>query len=195
MDELRGLDPSVQVREDDRWVDDATWSLLPVYPRESTWRCTWSPASPVLTVPGRCAAASSTTPTRPSEPEILVRFLDASTYTADRPWGALDPADIDGVTVRLHWTDQPYVWHVNDGPEICVVLDGAVDMHYRHEEGVWRGSTHRRCRRRRWRTTTPVDPRRLQGRSRRRRPTGEAALRAASSDACARAMAFQASGR
>ncbi len=33
--------------------------------------------------------------------------------------------------MRLHWTDQPYVWHVNDGSEVFVVLDGAVDMHYR----------------------------------------------------------------
>lgn len=60
-----------------------------------------------------------------------MRFIDASTYTADRAWGALDLAEIDGATVRLHWADQPYVWHVNDGPEVFVVLDGAVDMHYR----------------------------------------------------------------
>jgi mannose-6-phosphate isomerase-like protein (cupin superfamily) len=33
--------------------------------------------------------------------------------------------------VRLHWTDRPYVWHVNDGREVFVVLDGVVDMHYR----------------------------------------------------------------
>jgi mannose-6-phosphate isomerase-like protein (cupin superfamily) len=33
--------------------------------------------------------------------------------------------------VRLHWTDRPYVWHVNDGSEVFVVVDGAVDMHYR----------------------------------------------------------------
>lgn len=63
-----------------------------------------------------------------------MRFLDAATYTADRPWGALDLADLDTATVRLHWTDQPYVWHVNDGPEVFVVLDGAVDMHYREDD-------------------------------------------------------------
>jgi len=61
-----------------------------------------------------------------------MRFTDASTYTAERPWGALDLADIDHATVRLHWTDQPYVWHVNDGPEVFVVLDGTIDMHHRH---------------------------------------------------------------
>jgi mannose-6-phosphate isomerase-like protein (cupin superfamily) len=66
-----------------------------------------------------------------------MRFLDAAAYTADRPWDALDLAELDTATVRLHWTDQPYVWHVNDGPEVFVVLDGAVDMHYR-EDGVER---------------------------------------------------------
>ncbi len=62
-----------------------------------------------------------------------MRFLSADTYTADHAWGAWDIAEIDGATVRLHWTDQPYVWHVNDGPEVFVVLDGAVDMHYRND--------------------------------------------------------------
>lgn len=31
----------------------------------------------------------------------------------------------------MNWTSQPYIWHINDGPEVFVVLDGAVDMHYR----------------------------------------------------------------
>jgi len=61
-----------------------------------------------------------------------VRFIEANTYTADRPWGALDITEINDATVRLHWTDRPYVWHVNDGPEVFVVLDGTIDMHYRH---------------------------------------------------------------
>ena len=56
---------------------------------------------------------------------------DARQFTADRAWGARDLAEIDGATVRLHWTDQPYRWHVNDGREVFVVLDGAVEMRYR----------------------------------------------------------------
>ena len=60
-----------------------------------------------------------------------MRFLAAKEFTADRAWGAQDVAEIDGATVRLHWTDAPYVWHVNDGTEVFVVLDGAVDMHHR----------------------------------------------------------------
>lgn len=40
------------------------------------------------------------------------------------PWGARNIAVIDGVSIRLHWTDQPYRWHVNDGPEIFTLPDG-----------------------------------------------------------------------
>ena len=35
------------------------------------------------------------------------------------------------ITTRLHWTDKPYKWHVNDGEEVFVVLNGTVEMHYR----------------------------------------------------------------
>jgi mannose-6-phosphate isomerase-like protein (cupin superfamily) len=56
---------------------------------------------------------------------------DARSFRADRAWGALDVAEIEGATVRLHWTDQAYKWHINDGTEVFAVVDGAVDMHYR----------------------------------------------------------------
>ena len=61
-------------------------------------------------------------------PDII---QDALHFRADRAWGARDIARIDGASVRLHWTDQPYKWHVNDGEEVFVVLQGVVDMHYR----------------------------------------------------------------
>jgi len=61
-----------------------------------------------------------------------VKFhLDAKTFTAGRAWGAREIAEIEGASVRLHWTDRPYVWHVNDGCEVFAVLDGVIDMHYR----------------------------------------------------------------
>lgn len=64
-----------------------------------------------------------------------MRIVRSREFTAPRAWGALDIANLDGVTARLHWTDQPYVWHVNDGEEVFVVLDGCVDMHTR-EHGI-----------------------------------------------------------
>lgn len=60
-----------------------------------------------------------------------MRILDARQYTAERAWGACDIERLEDATIRLHWTDQPYVWHVNDGAEVFVVLDGVVDMHVR----------------------------------------------------------------
>lgn len=62
-----------------------------------------------------------------------MQFIDASSFSAEHPWGALDVAEIDNASIRLHWTDEPYVWHINDGPEVFVVLDGTIDMHYRSE--------------------------------------------------------------
>lgn len=64
-----------------------------------------------------------------------MRVIRAAGFTAARAWDALDVARFDGVTVRLHWTDASYAWHVNDGAEVFVVLDGEVDMHTRTVEG------------------------------------------------------------
>lgn len=69
-----------------------------------------------------------------------MRTIRSREFTAARAWGAEHVATIDHATVRLHWTDQPYRWHVNDGDEVFAVLDGIVDMHYRGAgaEGVVR---------------------------------------------------------
>jgi len=60
-----------------------------------------------------------------------MKIIRSKEFTADRPWGALDIANMNGITTRLHWTDQPYKWHVNDCEEVFVVLDGRVEMRYR----------------------------------------------------------------
>ena len=60
-----------------------------------------------------------------------MKTIRSKAFTAPTAWGALDIANMGGVTTRLHWTDQPYKWHVNDGEEVFAVLDGTVDMHYR----------------------------------------------------------------
>lgn len=64
-----------------------------------------------------------------------MKIIRSKTFTGERAWAALDIASMNGITTRLHWTDQPYKWHVNDGEEVFVVLDGQVRMRYR-EEGV-----------------------------------------------------------
>jgi mannose-6-phosphate isomerase-like protein (cupin superfamily) len=62
-----------------------------------------------------------------------LNIIRSREFTAERAWGALPIANMGGVTTRLHWTDQPYEWHVNDGEEVFAVLDGTVDMHYRED--------------------------------------------------------------
>jgi mannose-6-phosphate isomerase-like protein (cupin superfamily) len=61
----------------------------------------------------------------------MAKVVCAREFSATRAWSALPLVAIDGVTARLHWTDRPYRWHVNDGAEVFAVLDGVVDMHYR----------------------------------------------------------------
>lgn len=60
-----------------------------------------------------------------------MKIIRAKEFTASKPWGALDIANMAGITTRLHWTDEPYKWHINDGQEVFAVLDGRVRMHFR----------------------------------------------------------------
>lgn len=68
-----------------------------------------------------------------------MKVVRSKEFKAEHAWGATDIANMSGITTRLHWTDQPYKWHVNDSEEVFVVLDGQVDMLYRsngEEESV-----------------------------------------------------------
>ena len=64
-----------------------------------------------------------------------MKIFRGSVFKSDRPWGAADVANMSGITTRLHWTDTPYKWHVNDGEEVFAVLNGRVEMRFR-EDGV-----------------------------------------------------------
>lgn len=60
-----------------------------------------------------------------------MNIIRSKEFEGTRAWDALHIATLSGISVRLHWTDQPYIWHVNDGQEVFAVMDGVVDMHYR----------------------------------------------------------------
>ena len=64
-----------------------------------------------------------------------MQIIRSKEFTATHAWGSIAVANMNGITTRVHWTDKPYKWHVNDGEEVFAVLDGTVDMHYR-EAGV-----------------------------------------------------------
>jgi mannose-6-phosphate isomerase-like protein (cupin superfamily) len=63
-----------------------------------------------------------------------MQFIKPKQFTGTCAWDSLAIASMNGITAKLHWTDQPYQWHVNDGQEVFVVLDGVVNMHYRQDE-------------------------------------------------------------
>ena len=56
-------------------------------------------------------------------------------FTGKHAWDAISIEKINNATIRLHWTNQAYKWHINDGPEVFVVFNGVVDMHVR-KDGV-----------------------------------------------------------
>ena len=60
-----------------------------------------------------------------------MEIVRSKAFCAERAWGAKQIANMQGITTKLHWTNKPYKWHINDGEEVFVVLDGIVDMHYR----------------------------------------------------------------
>lgn len=60
-----------------------------------------------------------------------MRKLRSAEFTGESAWDSVLVERFDAATVKLHWTDRPYIWHVNDGPEVFAVLDGTVDMHVR----------------------------------------------------------------
>jgi len=57
-----------------------------------------------------------------------MKIIRSKKFKSEKAWGAKSIANMNGITTRLHWTDQPYKWHVNDGEEVFVVLDGVVEM-------------------------------------------------------------------
>ena len=60
-----------------------------------------------------------------------MKIIRSKDFTASRAWGALDIANMGGITTRLHWTNQPYKWHVNEGEEVFAVLNGSVETRYK----------------------------------------------------------------
>lgn len=60
-----------------------------------------------------------------------MKVFRSKDFKAERAWGAVEIANMNGITTRLHWTDEPYKWHINDGEEVFAVLDGTVEMRYR----------------------------------------------------------------
>ena len=62
-----------------------------------------------------------------------MKFIQGKEFKATRAWGSELIASMNGITTKIHWTDKPYIWHVNDGEEVFVVIHGSVEMHYKKD--------------------------------------------------------------
>ena len=58
-----------------------------------------------------------------------MQVIKTNQFTPQKAWDALSIANMNDITVRLHWADKAYHWHVNNGEEVFAVLDGEVTMH------------------------------------------------------------------
>ncbi|MDX7989239.1 cupin [Xenorhabdus sp. 12] len=60
-----------------------------------------------------------------------MEHIKSKKFKTEQAWGSRLITNLEGVTIKLHWTDQPYKWHINDGEEVFAVMDGTVNMHYK----------------------------------------------------------------
>jgi hypothetical protein len=52
-----------------------------------------------------------------------MKVIRSREFVAARAWGAIEVANMKGITTRVHWTDQPYQWHVNGGEARILVVE------------------------------------------------------------------------
>lgn len=63
----------------------------------------------------------------------MMKIIRSKDFRAEKAWQSIPIMNIKGTTVKLHWTDKPYKWHVNDGEEVFAVMDGRVQMYFKEK--------------------------------------------------------------
>lgn len=63
-----------------------------------------------------------------------MEIIRSNEFKPNQAWDSKFIANMKGITTKLHWTDKPYKWHINDGEEVFVVLDGKVKMFYKEND-------------------------------------------------------------
>lgn len=56
-----------------------------------------------------------------------MNIIRSKKFITEQFWVSIEIDNIGGITTRLHWTDQPYKCHINDGEEVFAVNDGQVE--------------------------------------------------------------------
>ncbi len=62
-----------------------------------------------------------------------MRIIKSKEFKPKNAWDSQLISNMNGTTVKIHWTDKPYIWHINDGDEVFAVLDGRVKMFYKQD--------------------------------------------------------------
>jgi len=62
-----------------------------------------------------------------------MEIIKSNSFKPKNAWDSKQIANMNGITTKLHWTNKPYKWHINDGEEVFVVIDGQVKMFYKEE--------------------------------------------------------------
>lgn len=63
-----------------------------------------------------------------------MEIIKSKEFKPNNSWDSKLISNKSGITTKLHCTDKPYKWHVNDGQEVFVILDGQVEMFYKENE-------------------------------------------------------------
>ena len=63
-----------------------------------------------------------------------MEIIKSKEFKSNVSWGSKLISNMNGITTKLHWIDTPYKWHINNGEEVFVVLDGKVKMFYKEDE-------------------------------------------------------------
>ncbi len=62
-----------------------------------------------------------------------MKIIKSKEFKPKNAWDSQLISNMNGTTIKLHWTDKPYIWHINDGDEVFAVLDGKVEMFYKED--------------------------------------------------------------
>ena len=60
-----------------------------------------------------------------------MKVIKIHEFEKDKAWESIQISEMNGVTLKLHWTDHPYIWHKNDGNKVFAVMEGSVRMWYK----------------------------------------------------------------
>ena len=62
-----------------------------------------------------------------------MNIIKSRDFRPKNAWDSQLITNMNGTTIKLHWTNKPYIWHINDGEEVFAVLDGEVEMFYKED--------------------------------------------------------------